>query len=433
MKDHPMTLLLEKPRPLGGCWMALAVGLLALFSGTSEGCLFVLLVVAPALWGLQEALSDSTRLRALGGFEELRQTPLTPTEVVDGVATFSLRRMGRAVWRPVLFAGVVTLADPATGPWLLGCQAIAVLLVGAVSYLAQLTTIQAVQGAGAGWEQVLHLPGAALLGAAFIVPARVWPAELSVAAFAFLLAAGLVAVAASCRFHAARTLERNQSRPSLTPARPARRSRPWSDNPIVVREVQRASGSSAGVAVVVAALGLACLVAPHPLLPLLLLVLLQPFRAAGRTGGAVLDEKEARTFDTLLLTNLSPAEFVDGWAQVGWRPRVLEALLVAPIAGLAAAQRSGPVLLAALALVALAVAACVCASYLGVAASALSENRGKLLGSLLVSAIVMGVLGLSLASLLAPLLGVAAWFVPALVAAALTPPVRRLALAAHAR
>ncbi|MBI3928109.1 MAG: hypothetical protein HY319_21380 [Armatimonadetes bacterium] len=117
--------------------------------------------------------------------------------------------------------------------------------------------------------------------------------------------------------------------------------RPWSDNPIVVREARRDARNLSGGPVQAALCrygaillpvlswgGLtACVAAQDGMrallfsfLLLLLLLFLQPLRAASRSSGAVLDERESRTLDSLSMTGLSPREFVDGWAEVAWRP-----------------------------------------------------------------------------------------------------------------
>lgn len=57
------------------------------------------------------------------------------------------------------------------------------------------------------------------------------------------------------------------------------------------------------------------------------LVVLPPLRTLLSAGPVLAGEREAKTWMPLALTRLTPAEVVDGWAELLWRPRLLETVL----------------------------------------------------------------------------------------------------------
>ena len=69
----------------------------------------------------------------------------------------------------------------------------------------------------------------------------------------------------------------------------------------------------------------------YMLVALGLLLVIQPFRAAVRVGGASLEEKFKATGEMVRLTQITPQEFVDGWARVGFDSRLRETLGLAPV------------------------------------------------------------------------------------------------------
>jgi hypothetical protein len=122
---------------------------------------------------------------------------------------------------------------------------------------------------------------------------------------------------------------------------------PWSDNPIVVRERRREARLSrgrlgalvrrhGGMAVLLACVTwmLTGLAADRPAAAAELgarlteaLLLVMPLLAGLRAAGALASEREARTWEALQLSHLTPREIVHGYAQLTWIPVAEHTLL----------------------------------------------------------------------------------------------------------
>lgn len=372
--DNPVVCLLESRRARQGldklmvgsvALAALLGGPVALYEGPALGLAAagaVLLIVFPFLRAQADA-GLLVSLRNGGCLEELRQTSITSWEMVDGTTWHTLQ----GLVKPGLAIGVVAtclawtlITNPYWRPVAVGA-AIAwfptmLLLAWAQAYFSQMLAAWA-QQEGSGWTQLLGFlvvvgplvpavpiglllfaQGDAVHAAEVLIGCCIWTASLS------RLGAG-VGLAQADRVHQAiksRNLRKTTRNPWVAP---------WSDNPIVVRECARDGGRRAGgllglvLAENLAAVCLAWLpwvlvgtIAPDSPLQWWVFVfcfgafyLVQPTRVASRVGGAMVQERERRTLETLAVTRLSTAEFVDGWAQVGWRPRLIESVVALPM------------------------------------------------------------------------------------------------------
>lgn len=153
---------------------------------------------------------------------------------------------------------------------------------------------------------------------------------------------------------------------------------------------------------------------------LVTLLVLQTMRAAYRTVGSVVDERQEGTLEPLVQTPLSAVEWVDGWAATGWVPRTLENLAAAVALvclALTAGMSAERVAMCCLLLLSFTVAA----SYTGICVSAASASRHEALDRAGVS-LAGGLWVGGLLSLLAALAGPSA-----LVPAALLSPVLAVA------
>ena len=253
---------------------------------------------------------------------------LTPWQIVDGIAGFSLWRTLQA---GSLGAGLATVVgvglrdSSLIWPVFLGLPLL-LSLVFALSYLAS-----------GGWPALCVLLGFPCLCLAF--QSDFWPLWVSL----FLLGLGALA-----RCWAAQSLAPQPKLTRPVVRRPGGVAQLWSQNPIVVRELRReARAAGAGrcrlwlhrhgsfllmMTLLSANLLLrgqmdaarlqwnACLLAGS-------LIILQTLRAALTTSSAVVAERQAKTLESLALSGLSPTDFLQGWAQLGWRPRMGENLL----------------------------------------------------------------------------------------------------------
>lgn len=340
--------------------------------------LYVLAFMMALIVPLVQLAADASLLvglRRSGSLDDLLLTRTPASEIVDQVAAYSVQavlRMGAAVLVPVL---------------------VGLLLV-----------VPAGQRAGVLWGSLLWLPGVALLvwaGSMLVQAVVAWSSDADdtlpvmavlalpvvaglvlllrqVAAFAGadqyaqasgLAAALLAAVGLTGRWLASRGLGRAGRgavcRPRRGGPRTALRSGP--ENPIVMREVARSRGArfpggrfrlvSTGLRFWLPGVGLALLgvqlVASGFLGGFLLLGLLgfvQPVRASLSTLGAVLQERDRCTLETMALTGITPRDFVDGWARAALVPLLLETtilLLLASLFGGAAGPLVGVALVAA--------------------------------------------------------------------------------------
>lgn len=379
---------------------------LAAIAGVCWGTSLMGLVFAFA-YAILRALSDSTALATLCKgrcLEEVRLSHTRPAELVDGVALFSFRCARTPVVVVMLLVGVLGYAERvmlgATAPEELMPPATqglfvltALLLVIPLAYLALLVqTSLAYQRWPRFWQAWAAIPLLGLL-AADMESVLLW---VGLAAAATLLA----------RHQALALLAEGESRRT----RKASRVNPWvgacGDGPIALREQRRearqAPGGILGAFLWRYGLTLSLLLlllaaygpdtAMQPGLFFIMFVL-APLRAAVRLRLAVVQEREAGSFEVLGLTQLKAEEFVDGWTRVGYEPRLLENLLLGILLMLIEPNfaRYGCVVLGLVAPVA--------GAQIGLWGSALSANRSQALGNVL--ALLLGFIG-----------GLAAWAFP---------------------
>lgn len=302
-------------------------------------------------------------LRNGGVLDELRQTRMTSWEMVDGTTWHTMR----SVLRPGLSLGVILTALAfAAAPNLYWQPVVvgaafawfpaAILLTWALAYFSQMLAAWTHHDRGTSTQLVglmivlgplvpaipiglmLASNGATLAGASVLVCCCFWMASLS------RLYAG-IGLDSADRVH--QVIEAVNRRLTVTRNQWVKA---WNDNPIVIRECARDGGRTPGglFGAVMSTYGAAVALAVVPFwtIPLFdlslgtagwiwmasygVFYLIQPARAASRVSGAMVEEREKRTLESLAVTRLSTEEFVDGWAEVGWRPRLVECLAAIP-------------------------------------------------------------------------------------------------------
>lgn len=379
--DNPLTLLLSRRQDrddvlgltlmvsLGICVAAgLFLGwLVKPWMGLVAAALSSLLVV-PFVRAQGDAAILSSFLHG-GSYDEIRTTRLSAWEMLDAITCHTMLGVLRlSPWLALVGLGLTYLCS--TPGWersgALGLAAAwlpaLVLAAWAQACLSQMMAVLS----HSSW------PGSAALGAvlACVLPGAVaapWILLLFLrqhtTSAVLALLAGCFWMAGLSRLLAGLALEKGapagwsrrpppESAPGKPAARPPLWPRPWSENPIVVRECAREAGRSPlGVLSVLAAtLGLG--VALVYLVPLIsyglfkgrllasplywyavlgFLFLLQPTRAASRITGAIAEERDKRTLECLAVTPLGREEFISGWIQIGCFPRLLELAVVTPV------------------------------------------------------------------------------------------------------
>ncbi len=378
--DSPILLLLQRrhDRDVLGLTLMVSLGI-CVAAGLLLGWLVKpwMGLVATALSSLLvvpfvRAQGDSTILSQFlhgGSYDEIRTTRLTAWEMLDAITCHSMLCVLRlSPWLALVGIGLTWLNSP-PGWVRYGALGLAVAWLPAMvlaswaqAYLSQMMAVLS----HSSW------PSSAALGAvlACVLPGVLtapWVLVLflheQTASAVLLLLAGCFWMAGLARLLAGLALERGvpegwaQKPEACPPAADGTPSnlplwpRPWSDNPIVVRECAREAGRSpAGVASVLAAtLGLG--VALVYLIPAVsyglfhgrllasplywyvvlgFLFLLQPTRAASRITGAIAEERDKRTLEALAVTPLGREDFITGWIQIGCFPRLLELAVAAP-------------------------------------------------------------------------------------------------------
>lgn len=370
--DSPILLLLQRrhDRDVLGLTLLVSLGICAA-AGLFLGWLVKpwMGLVAAALSSLLvvpfvRAQGDSTILAQFlhgGSYDEIRTTRLTAWEMLDAITCHSMLCVLRlSPWLALIGIGLTWLNSP-PGWVRYGALGLAVAWLPAMvlaswaqAYLSQMMAVLS----HSSW------PGSVALGAvlACVLPGVLtapWVLVLflneKTASAVLLLVAGCFWMAGLARLLAGLALERGvpeawsqrQAQPSSQPLWP----RPWSENPIVVRECAREAGRSPeGVASVLAGtlgLGVALVylipavsygffqgrLLASPLywyIVLGFLFLLQPTRAASRITGAIAEERDKRTLEALAVTPLGREEFITGWIQIGCFPRLLELAVAAP-------------------------------------------------------------------------------------------------------
>ena len=298
---------------------------------------------------LARALADSGLMHSLlvgGGLDEVRQTRLSSAEIVDGLAAASLRRQLCTAPVPlaVAYVGLACQYGAGRALGLLGLWLLATLLATAMaSYATQssLARSHCSPGVPTSWS------GLEVLLATWLV---FWGLTLTDGSCWLRLIDGLMAVVLFLRqlrrsaIHDFTHIDLSTPAQTIASQGLQRRwqIRPWSDNPIVVRECAREAGSyrfgvwsylwqrgaffgmgacffflTVWAGNVEEALGCWSLL-------LLLALVVQVGRAGLRVSRAISDERDRGSFEAVMISRLRPEEFVDGWAQVGYRPRATE-------------------------------------------------------------------------------------------------------------
>jgi len=376
--DNPLVLLLQRrqDRDVLGLTLMVSLGicvaaglflgwLVKPWMGLVAAALSSLLVV-PFVRAQGDAAILSSFLHG-GSYDEIRTTRLTAWEILDAITCHTMLRVLRlSPWLALVGIGLTWLnTNPGWDRYgALGLAAAwlpaMVLAAWAQAYFSQMMAVLSHSGwpgsAGLGAVLACILPGA--VSAPWIL--LLFMRERTLGAVLALLAACFW-MAGLARLFAGLALERGApavwARRTPTGPQPAPGSRrplwprPWSENPIVVRECAREAGRSPlGVLSVLAAmLGLG--IALVYLLPLVsyglfkgrllasplywyavlgFLFLLQPTRAASRITGAIAEERDKRTLECLAVTPLGREDFIAGWVQIGCYPRWLELAVVAP-------------------------------------------------------------------------------------------------------
>lgn len=344
------------------------------------GCVWMFhLVVLPALVRPPDCTLLLT-LRRGGCVEELAGADLPPSTVVDTLATQALAN--RVSWWVVGLGGLAALGlvgdPPGDGARLRWAGfALSLLLYPALrvvgSYAAQVLAAWSREGERVTLAQllatgVLHGVANVLVVVGLVdLFERSW---LSGTAWLLAAMAWLVLVSRGLALAALRRPEL----PSAARSRRPRRMPEWL-HPVLAREWLRDSAALPGGVPTLLALNLlslpvlglwlggggASLMSRAPAevvlvdLPLLGLLVVGALRAASRTLDACLREREQRTLDLVATTRMTPAEWLDGLAMLGWLPRVLEvfaALALLVPAWLSAGLPVGPPLVTGLAVAA---------------------------------------------------------------------------------
>ncbi|HXE72930.1 MAG TPA: hypothetical protein VNO81_09730, partial [Candidatus Nitrosotenuis sp.] len=314
----------------------------------------VLLVALPC-YHFRADVSLLTALRRGRCLEEILCSGLGAPGIVDALAGYSvgsLLRTGLPV-ALVLLAGVpafpAEVRGLALGAALLWLPAV-VVLFWAGSYAVQMM----IASSRDGGETTTPLSvGLLVLVLAPLVLAS-WLASLGPAGGVVAGVGSLLWIALASRRLAVWALEnpgsveRLNQKGFLGRGRRNRWVRAWSDNPIVAREAWRSAAAVpfglpglflsrlAGVALPAGWALLLTLVDPDQgetcfwwgLAGVAAMVFLQ---AASRTAGAVVEEREGRTLESLMQSGLTSREFVEGWLQVGMLPTLAQLVPTAAI------------------------------------------------------------------------------------------------------
>ncbi|MCE7874725.1 hypothetical protein DYH09_30760 [bacterium CPR1] len=402
--DHPLSTLLARrrkrhPESSRAWWLALGLASLALTSPTLPSELVALAsVILVAAYPVAVACRNAALLGSLhqgGCLDELLGTPTRPSEWLDDLAFGSAREVlsswrwltplwwlwGLLVWH----LGPLALAVPPLG---LALQASAAWLA---SYAAAAGQIWSAGEDDLAPRVVLMALGLTPGLTSLVLPlglglAPVWPLSLSLM-LAPWRAAGVWGLSAA----PALTSRAQQLWQGLV----ARGGNPWTilpwqQNAIVYREsrseAHRIPGRLPGLLLwrhgpglaITFALALSIAHANRPMfwLGLVVLLLVETLQAAYRTVSSLVVEREANTLESLLATPLSTRHWVDGWAAVGFVPRLVDMALVGPVLVMMGWTVDLGWLRGALGATVIAVLA-TAASYAGILASARSSSRGK--------------------------------------------------------
>jgi hypothetical protein len=296
-----------------------------------------LLVPVAQLAGDGVVLASLRRGRCL---EEILATRLSSQEMVDQVALHGILSVlgpGLAVFLP-LMAGLLAFVPVESR---LGILATALLFFPATALATWVgsNNVQAAVVWSEGREALVAATGILSLGVAVGLLSLAHTPQGAALVVMILVVWGFVArEVAQAGLKGLTIRRRARLHPSLPP-RHARRLH----NAISFREAARSRPSWSGP-FLLGALSVAILLvlcrswAPDLLQPLawLFLTVVQPARASLATVGALVREREEQTLEPLVLTGISPGEFLDGWALRAARPILWESLFMAALlAGLA--------------------------------------------------------------------------------------------------
>lgn len=314
------------------------------------------LMVAVPLYYFNNEIALMSSLIKGRCLEEVLGTSLEPTSTVDALAGNSLRSIFKACLPvvPVLLLGALTVPIGAETDSVMGMYPVkglarpVTIALAALWLPLTLGLFLAGSYLALAWRIWARSPRLSVLGGLALAagPAVVVLVGPGKAIPAFVLLVALYAVIA--RRLAIQGLERPEQVTRLNQTtRKAHRNRflrLWSDNPITAREVWRVSGSLPGGLAGVFAWRLTLLVAPllwavwvttRPVteqssafwLGVAGFSFLLFVRAAYRTLGSVLTERQQQTWEPLLQTDLGAARFVRGWLEVAFHTVMLEGLL----------------------------------------------------------------------------------------------------------
>jgi hypothetical protein len=297
---------------------------------------------------LVRSMSDAATLNQLmigGAWREIRLSRLHSSQVVTGILGDGLRHQ-------MLWALLPTLAILKFQPGH-GLDWLGLLFLGSIlaSLVGQLSVVQRIIP-----RPALTFPQAILtvVATAVLVFAGAWAPWWVLSVPACLEAAVLLLLLTSNALD--QIPEGLMAAPELVVARRWGSWLPWNENPIVSRECARESWRLGGswitafayflgwglvlVALPLGYLGMTCWsegdwpvwVSANGAFLLMAYVLvaglIQSMRSAQRVFRALAEERDRQTLDLLVVTSLDPADFVDGWAQVGYSTRQLEMALV---------------------------------------------------------------------------------------------------------
>ncbi len=386
-RDNPMYGLLQARQR--SVWeldlVAAMVGAALLGLKTGPHVVSALFVV---LFALVRSYRDSSRLTSLvqgRGIEEALMARTSFYTLLDGMTLFCLRASalpGVVFWLWLVLLELITKDVTAAQLTLLLWLPCLAITTASSCYLMQLSASGMMGRRLVPTVLILLWLGLLVALAALLALSHYGPLPLVVG--------GLAAVAALARrYTGAALLDRLTPPPSLVRTRAP--YRPWwpQEDPILLREAacehHRGKAWLSWLAVAAFSVLAASFTLDAMWMLYLCFVPYVTLWAAYRTSPAVIQEREARTFEVIALTQLRSEKFVDGWAAHGWRPLAWQILI--PTAALylkmASNPYSGQAAFTAVLYGTFLVAAAQAGAYIGVWASTRAGSRNYLSGLIL--------------------------------------------------